>query len=90
MFLSLSRTHVFFSPLLFSRVYAVKHVNVYAMSVHNVLPIHVGSDRLVSILLIWIMFVFVHPIIRAKIVERSFRVKRILVRMVEHVFRRVG
>jgi hypothetical protein len=53
----------------FSRAFVVKHVNDYVMLLLNVRLIHVGSAELVLMLLISIIFVFVHRIIPAKIVE---------------------
>lgn len=53
----------------FKRVSVVKHVNVCVIPLPNVIQIHVGLVRRASMFPILIMPVYVHRIIRVKIVE---------------------
>lgn len=63
----------------------VKHVNVYAIQLPNVIRIHVGLVQPASMFPILTMLVYVHRIIRVKIVEFFFPVNPIVVSMVEYV-----
>ncbi len=73
----------------FSRVFVVKHASVYVIQLPNVIQIHVGLVVLVLMYRILIMLVYVHRIILVKIVEYYSHVNRILVIMVDHVFKLV-